>query len=376
MSFLSEMSRFTWELVLGFAFLSAYLLLVLWARSKYIAQTNRVWTEAHVDATRANVAVLHAAFPSAPSRAMQGVITSLLPAGTHGPAPRRANLHWNGAQEIGDWVRLHEIKRGLVFLMPDELVVPRFERVMGQLDELPAHRQEHWKAKADALRCAEPATSVAAYRALLVELLSEVYNARDGKYAQLASLYSKAAWLIGAALLPLAVLVALGYGVILIAGAVGGIVSRLQRLVYAEGLPTAYGSSWVPLFCAPLLGALAAWAGLNLLALLQALGVVDLRSLLSEPRSLLVPPPGVIGMAVLLGISERVLNRIGTETEKAMGPSDATAAPATGPVPAAAATRESDDLAALVAAALLKAQPPEAATANGNGAAKGRRAPA
>lgn len=337
MSFLSEMTRYGWEVVIGFSFLVGYLLLVLWARSKYIAKTNRVWTEAHVDAVRTNVAVLHAAFPSAPSTAMQGVITTLLPPVADTGTRRPSDLHWNGAKEIGDWVRLHEVKRGLVWMMPDELVVHRFERAMGQLDELPAHRQEHWKAKGDGLRCGGGATvPVAKYRCMLVELLSELYNARDAKYAQLASLYSKAAWLIGAALLPLTVLIVLGYGVILIAGAIGGIISRLQRLVYAEGLPTAYGSSWVPLFCAPLLGALAAWAGLNLLALLQALGVVDLANVLGEAGQLLVPPPGVIGVAVLLGISERVLNRIGTETEKAMGASPATA-PAPAPAPAAPA---------------------------------------
>lgn len=369
MSFL-EMSRYGWEVVIGFAFLSMYLLLVLWARSKYIASTNRAWTEAHVDAVRANVAVLHAAFPSAPSKAMQGVITTLLPPVADQGARRRSDLHWNGAKEIGDWVRLHEVKRGLVWMMPDELVVHRFERAMGQLDELPGHRQEHWKAKADRLRCGGPGTvPVAETRGMLVELLSEIYNARDGKYSQLASLYSKAAWLIGAALLPLMVLVVLGYGVILIAGAIGGIISRLQRLVYAEGLPTAYGSSWVPLFCAPLLGALAAWAGLNLLALLQALGVIDLANLLGGADQLLVPPPGVVGVAVLLGISERFLNRIGTETEKAMGASDATspapvAAP-TPPAPTLPAAPDRYELQALVAALA-------AAPANGNGNGNGR----
>ena len=52
------------------------------------------------------------------------------------------------------------------------------------------------------------------------------------------------AWLVLAAFLPLAALLTLGYGVILLAGAIGGLISRLQQLVYAKGLPNAYGSSW------------------------------------------------------------------------------------------------------------------------------------
>lgn len=117
-------------------------------------------------------------------------------------------------------------------------------------------------------------------------------------------------------------LVILGYGILLVAGAIGGLISRLQRLVYAEGLPTAYGSSWVPLFGAPLLGALAAWGGLHLLTVLRSLGVVDLSALLPESAAgvLLAPTPPVIGLAVLLGLSERVLNQFGKQAEKVLSP--------------------------------------------------------
>jgi hypothetical protein len=150
-------------------------------------------------------------------------------------------------------------------------------------------------------------------------LLAELYNARDAKYSQLASLYGKTAWLIMAAFLPLAALVALGYGVVLLAGSIGGLISRLQQLVYAKGLPTAYGSSWVPLYLAPLLGALAAWAGLTLLALLQTLQVIDLRSLNLEAGFAGLPTSQLLGIAVLLGLSERFLNRVGAQAEEVVG---------------------------------------------------------
>jgi hypothetical protein len=119
--------------------------------------------------------------------------------------------------------------------------------------------------------------------------------------------------------LPLAALLTLGYGVILLAGAIGGLISRLQQLVYAKGLPTAYGSSWVPLYLAPLLGALAAWAGLTLLALLQALQVVDLRALNLSAGYAGLPTTQLLGIAVLLGLSERFLNRIGAQAEEVVG---------------------------------------------------------
>jgi hypothetical protein len=192
------------------------------------------------------------------------------------------------------------------------------------------------------------------YKANLIELLAELYNARDAKYAQLASLYGKAAWLILAALLPLAALLALGYGVVMLAGAIGGIISRLQQMVYAKGLPTAYGSSWVPLYLAPLLGALAAWAGLTLLALLQALQVIDLRALSLDAGFAALPTNQLLGIAVLLGLSERFLNRVGAQAEEVIGGPSSDA-------PAAAARASKLSTVQLAAAAN------SAAHANGNG---------
>jgi hypothetical protein len=194
-----------------------------------------------------------------------------------------------------------------------------------QLDELPVDRQVFWQARWQELRTTYPwgrdltDQEIWWYKANLIELLAELYNARDAKYSQLASLYGKTAWLVLAAFLPLVALLTLGYGVILLAGAIGGLISRLQQLVYAKGLPTAYGSSWVPLYLAPLLGALAAWAGLTLLALLQTLQVIDLPALNVSAGFAGLPSTQLLGIAVLLGLSERFLNRIGAQAEEVVG---------------------------------------------------------
>jgi hypothetical protein len=61
--------------------------------------------------------------------------------GEREPAPKfRWQLTWNGAKEIGDWVRLHEAQRQIVWCWKPESVRARFERAVGQLDELPADR--------------------------------------------------------------------------------------------------------------------------------------------------------------------------------------------------------------------------------------------
>jgi hypothetical protein len=79
-------------------------------------------------------------------------------------------------------------------------------------------------------------------------------------------------------------------------------VSRMQRLVFSKHIPITYGSSWAPLFCAPILGALAAWAGLVLISLLQTAGVLQLAALQTSLDQLRAPSAAVLGTAILLGV--------------------------------------------------------------------------
>jgi hypothetical protein len=161
-----------------------------------------------------------------------------------------------------------------------------------------------------------------AWRAELSQLLAELFNARDATYNQLVSLFGKAGWIYPVASLAAAALIASDYGLVFLAGFIGGLVSRMQRLVYAQGHPTAYGTSWVPLFLAPLLGGLAAWGGLHVLALLQTLGLLQLKGALDPEKFTATATPATLGLCVLLGFSERFFNQIGNQAEKVIGTSD------------------------------------------------------
>src|SRR5205823_14793191 len=130
----------------------------------------------------------------------------------------------------------------------------------------------------------------------LDEVLGEIYEASNGNAIQLSGLYNRATWIILVGLILMGVLGGLGYGMLLIAGAIGGLVSRMQRLVFSTRIPVTYGSSWGPLFCAPVLGALAAWAGLVLISLLQGAGVLQLTALHTSPEHLQAPSPAPLGI--------------------------------------------------------------------------------
>jgi hypothetical protein len=288
---------------------------------------------------------------------------------------RRDILGWNGSRQIAQWVTMHEAERLALPALRHEQLVARLERARGQLAELPQPRREAWDYMICTLlaRKDEPDRKRLDrdYRAFLDELLGEIYEASNGNAVQLSGLYNRATWIILVSLLPLAVLAGFGFGMLLVAGAIGGLISRMHRLVFSTRIPVTYGSSWGPLFCAPVLGALAAWAGLVLISLLQTAGVLKLAALQTSLADLRAPSAAVLGVAILLGASERFLLRLEKQAEAVIDPDHV------GPAEQAAKARTTTaaqrvpvfrPAASPTAAAVSAATANEDATANGDAA--------
>ena len=250
-------------------------------------------------------------------------------------------VFWNGSHQIAQWVLMHEAERLALPTLDHAQLVARLERTLGQLGELAQPRREAWEDVIHSLLAAEDGADNDrldhTYRAYLDEILGEIYEASNGNAIQLAGLYNRATWVILVALLPLAVLAGFGYGVLLMAGAIGGLVSRMQRLVFSTRIPITYGSSWAPLFCAPVLGALAAWAGLALISMLQAAGVLQLAALHTSVKDLQAPSAALFGIAILLGMSERFLLQLEKQAEAVIDPNRAGPSVQTAPANTSAA---------------------------------------
>jgi hypothetical protein len=344
---------------LGLILLGVYVLLVILARWVYIARTNVVWNEAQSQAMSKRLLLQLARDPSANGKASaaQPTLQQLLEeVGKKNPHHRFTGaIGWNGSHQIAQWVLIHEAERLALPTLRHEQLVARLERALGQLDELPQHRREAWEDAIQMLLATrdevEDERRNRVYQAYLDELLGEVYEASNGKASQLAGLYNRATWIILVSLLPLAVLASLGYGVLLIAGAVGGLVSRMQRLVFSKRISITYGSSWAPLFCAPILGALAAWTGLVLISLLQTTGVLELAALQTSLADLQAPSSAVLGVAILLGLSERFLLQLEKQAETMIDPDSAGPFDQHAPANSAAANQRAN---------LLQPEPPTA----------------
>ena len=337
------MSDIGWGLVL----LGIYVVLVILARWIYIARPNVVWTSAQAGAMikRLSIPWRGKCDPpddgEAPSRqsTLQALINEI---DKHNPSKDSSGIiGWNGSHQIAQWVLMHEAERLALPTLDHAQLVARLERALGQLGELAQPRREAWEDVIHTLLAAEGRADDErldhTYRAYLDEILGEIYEASNGNAIQLAGLYNRATWVILVALLPLAVLAGFGYGVLLVAGAIGGLVSRMQRLVFSTRVPITYGSSWAPLFCAPVLGALAAWAGLVLISMLQTAGVVQLTTLHTSLHDLQAPSAAVLGVAILLGLSERFLLRLEKQAEAVIDPNRAGPSVQTAPANTSAA---------------------------------------
>ncbi|MCU1253680.1 MAG: hypothetical protein JWQ49_6709 [Edaphobacter sp.] len=170
------------------------------------------------------------------------------------------------------------------------------------------------------------------WQALLAEALVLIDGGADDRFYETTGWHNKLMWLVVCGLL---FLVGLGLvfenGVLLLVGAVGGLLSRLQRTIEKADPPTDYGTTWGALFLSPLTGALTAWGGILLIVLGAKLHIfgsaLDLDS--NDPYN-----PTALALALVFGFSERWFSGlIDTVQSKVVAPAGSTSTSTTTPAP-------------------------------------------
>jgi hypothetical protein len=227
-------------------------------------------------------------------------------------------LIWNGSRDLVAWNLMHRVEATHAGTLTGAELVAALMKAQSQLEDLPMAKRVYWgrvlhdqlEGCPDGRVADEPVA-----QALLRNLLSELYNARDTKFTNLATQQNKVTWLVFIGLAIMSALVSQAYQDLLLAGAVGGVLSRLQRELQRRDVPSDYGLSWSVLFLSPVSGALSAWTGVLLLQTLQKFNVLELSSLLPDNADLTAPTGALLGVAVLFGFSERLLDRLVREAE-------------------------------------------------------------
>jgi hypothetical protein len=351
---------------IGICIIGGYWLTLIFTRWMFIARPNRRFTLARVDDAQYHLEAVDVAGPTLLDEA-RAIATGDYMLGEpdwlrhrrglpdpEQPVVRRARviaerlsapLIWNGSRDLVAWDLVHRVEAEAGGRLTGHDLMARLMKAQSQLDDLPARKRVYWSRVLHDLLEGCPAGGLkdeAMARAILYNLLTELYDARDTKFTNLATQQNKVTWIVFVGLALMAALVSKGYEDLLLAGAVGGVLSRLQRELKRRDVPSDYGLSWSVMFLSPVSGALSAWAGLLMLQALQTLHVVDLAGLLPDNADLTHPLGAVLGVAVAFGFSERLLDKIVRQAtdEIAVKPATAKAAvpaqepPTTSRVPA------------------------------------------
>lgn len=254
-------------------------------------------------------------YPNFPVELQDGKEVSHFPGYLPWPTRLFNAIFWPRGQELAGWSASHEAELLLAELLPVEHVRARMETAEQRLRAL---NKPTATAQADLLHTAvsSPATPVPLdrWRALLAEALSTIYESGDRDIFDLASWHSKMMWLVGSALLlTFALAATLQNAILLLLGAVGGLLSRLARTVNSADSANDYGATWGALFLSPLSGALSAWGGILLIVLGFKFNIFGtaLNVDWCNPYE-----PATLALALLFGFSERLFDGLATQIEQ------------------------------------------------------------
>lgn len=310
--------------VTGVVLIAVYFVVLLGTRWFFIARPNKRFTLAKIEMVRAELELDHPVMANggagaSPLRLLDEAkrIACEPEQPRNLAAPLRAiqrALAWNGSRDLVAWGLVHEAERLRTRYLELPALTARLDRGLSQTGELTPPQRAYWSRR---LAKTWEKHDIDTARATLSEFLEELYNARDTKFVNLATLQNKVTWMVLIGLVLLGVLVTGGYEEVILAGVIGGLLSRLQRVLVRRDVPSDYGVSWSLLFLTPVSAALSAWAGLFLLTSLQQLEVVNLEKIFDASKAELIknPSDAVVGLAILFGVSERFLERIVKRTE-------------------------------------------------------------
>jgi hypothetical protein len=240
------------------------------------------------------------------------------------------SLH--SSKVIAGWREAHALEQLLVADLDNESALARLASATG---ELRARSRPGMKGLADEidvlLRSSHKATADGGSafskrpQALLAEALRVLHNERDMDFENQSGTESKALALTLVGLLLIVVAgVAFHREALFLLGAIGGFISRLFRVLKRRPSLSDYGASWSTIMLAPVAGALSGWSGTLLLSVLSSsLHVLDsatFSGLWANPRSAVA-----LGIAALLGVSERLFDRLVSLGEGAFEPAKAPA---------------------------------------------------
>ena len=305
---------------LALACVSLYLLSLVITRWHNIAKSVRAMITGQINALTVRVQIeTGSENPEKLQKLVQAVAALKTEAAEMCKFRLRDFFFWSRGTENASWIQIHEIERQLSsFLSPPEYVEAYLHEFEGELRAINKPTATsladiiHAELTAEAPKDSDARLAREQRRkALLGQATAAVYAERDTSFSTLMEWQNKAVWLIFAAcILMLFLVLAAGHAVLLLAGGIGGYLSRLMRALKREDVPLDYGASWTTLWLSPLFGAFGGWFIVALIVLasnpdLNLLGSAFTHVKWDEPWG-----PVTISVAFLAGFSERFFDAV------------------------------------------------------------------
>lgn len=290
-----------------------YLVGMLLVRRWVIALNNRTHLMAEINGARASLGTV-APMPGAGAAQHEEIRKLLDAAQTSG---QTRSLVWG--RLLAGWRLLHKASVLLAETSTKEQSVARMASLEAELRD--------WPQSPDAIAAADrikkelpslPNVTQPALIASVKDALRVLYEARDGYYEGLAEWDSKTVWLTIIGLALIVALVAYDQGLhasLLLFGAAGGFMSRLSRALHTQSATSDYGAYWTTLFLSPVAGALAGWLGCLLAVIAKDQKVLG-EAFKQVAWDTATPTTVMLGLAIVLGFSERLFDTIVSSLEK------------------------------------------------------------
>ncbi|WP_345971911.1 hypothetical protein [Sulfurimonas diazotrophicus] len=214
---------------------------------------------------------------------------------------------------ISGWRMLHNAKNIIIDDIGDineELEVTRLR--LAELDSAEAKSL----AKRIELNLKKEEATEKSRKQLLVEGRRVYYSYRDDYFEMLADWQNKTMWLTYITLLFIAMLLWVEQNaLLLVAGGIGGLLSKLRSVIQKPDIPNDYGFSWSTLFLTPMVGVLTGWAGLYLVIVFVEVDIFGtlFKEILSGSQG--CPSAALMIIALVFGYSAGLFEKMITKVE-------------------------------------------------------------